>query len=134
LRFNFQAQRKEARATMLAATLQNAHELARAHPAGPVAYGGPNAFIRAADMLRHSPTDDFAGLLIQFALPVGARRSIDAACFLQEVGKDEVATLFITRAEALGKAQYYGTQKQWAVVAGLFDDLARMEAEITANL
>jgi hypothetical protein len=134
LRFNFQAQRKDTRAAMLDATLQNARKLSRAHPAGPVAYGGPGAFTRAAEMLRHSPTDDFVGLLIQFALPVGARRSIDAACFLQEVSRSEVAKLFITRAEILGKAQYYGTQQQWDIAAGLFDDLARMEAEITANL
>lgn len=134
LRFNFQAQRKDTRTAILDATLRNARELARAHPTGPIAYGGPGAFTRAADMLRRSPTDDFAGLLTQFALPVGARRSSDAACFLQEVDKSEVAKLFIIRAEALGKAQYFSTQQQWAIAAGLLDDLARTEAEIAANL
>lgn len=134
LRFNFQAQRKDTRAAILAAALENARELARAHPAGPVAYGGPDAFTRAADILRSSPTDDFVGLLTQFALPVGARRSSDAACFLQEAGKSEVAKLFITRAEAFGKAQYYAAQRQWDIAAGLFDDLARTETEIAGSL
>jgi hypothetical protein len=134
LRFNFQERQKVTRTARLDATLQNARELARAHPAGPVAFGGPNAFTRAADLLRRSSLEDFAGLLIQFALPVGARRSLDAACFLQEVGKQEAAQLFSLRAETLGKAQYYGAQGQWAVVAGMFDDLARTEAELSTCL
>jgi len=134
LRFNFQAKRSDARHTMLDATLHNAQELIRAHPAGPVAYGGPGAFTRVADILRRDPMDNFIGLLIHFALPVGARRCTDAACFLEEVGKVETANLFITKAETFGKAQYYGVQQKWDHVAGLFDDLAQIEAEIVAHL
>jgi len=134
LRFNFQAKRSDARHTMLDATLHNAQELIRAHPAGPVAYGGPSAFIRVADILRQDPMGNFIDLLIHFALPVGARRSSDAACFLEEVGETESANLFIARAETFGKAQYYGVQQKWDHVATLFDDLAQIEAEIAAHL
>ncbi|MBV6450432.1 MAG: hypothetical protein MHPDNHAH_01156 [Anaerolineales bacterium] len=134
LRFNFQPQRRDTREKMLDAALQNARELIHAHPAGPVAYGGPNAFTRVAELLRQNPSDDFTGMLVHFALSLGARRSADAACFLEEVGETEAASLFITRAETFGKAQYYGAQQKWDDVAGLFDDLAQMEAEIAARL
>ena len=134
LRFNFQQQRMETRDAMLDNTLQNARELIHAHPAGPVAYGGPNAFACAAEMLRQSSSDDFTGLLIHFALPLGARRSIDAACFLAEVGEAEAANLFIARAETFGRAQYYAVQGKWDDVAGLFKDLAQVEADIAACL
>lgn len=134
LRFNFQAKRSDVRHTMLDATLQNARELIHAHPAGPVAYGGPGAFTCVAEMLRQGPSDGFVDLLIHFALPVGARRSTDAACFLEEVGETEAANLFITKAETFGKAQYYGVQRKWDNVAGLFENLAQLEAEIAAHL
>ena len=134
LRFDFQAQRRDTRHAMLDATLQNARELIHAHPAGPVVYGGPGAFTRVSEMLRQDPMGNFIDLLIHFALPVGARRSTDAAYFLEEVGEAETANLFITRAETFGKAQYYGVQQKWDDVAGLFDDLAQIEAEIAAHL
>jgi len=134
MRFNFRAMRNDARQTMLDATLHDAQQLIRAHPAGPVAYGGPGAFTRVADILRRDPLENFTGLLINFALPVGARRCTDAASFLAEVGKVEAANLFITRAETFGKAQFYGVQQNWDQAAILFDDLAQIEAEIVAHL
>ncbi len=134
LRFNFQARRSNARSTMLDVTLKNARELIRAHPTGPVAYGGPDAFTMVADVLRLNPTNNLTDLLIQFALPVGARRCIDAAGFLEEVDKVDAANLFVSKAEAFGKAQYYGVQQKWDQFATLLDDLAQLEEEIAAYL
>ena len=134
LRFNFQAKQNNTRSTMLDATLNNARELIRAHPTGPVVYGGPAAFKMAADILRHDPMNDLTDLLLQFALPVGARRCIDAAGFLEEVGREDATNLFVSKAEAFGQAQYYGVQQKWDQFVTLFDDLAQMEADIAARL
>lgn len=134
LRFNFQPKRRDARHTILDATLHNARELIRAHPVGPVAYGGPGAFTHVAETLRQNPMNNFTDLLIHFALPVGARRCLDAAYFLEEVGEIEAMDLFITKAEIFGNAQYYGAQEKWDHVATLFDNLAQIEAKIAARL
>jgi hypothetical protein len=52
-------------------------------------------------------------------LPLGARRCTDAARFLEEVGKDDAAKLFINKAEVFGQAQYYVVQRQWDRTAAL---------------
>lgn len=134
LRFNFRGKQNNARRAMFDAALNNARELVRAHPTGPVVYGGPGAFTMVADLLRHDPLNDLTNLLVQFSLPVGARRSIDAARFLEEVGRADAANLFVSKAEAFGKAQYYGVQQKWDQVAVLFDDLSQLEADLAARL
>lgn len=134
LRFNFRAKQSNARSAMLEAALHHAQELIRAHPTGPVAYGGPRAFTMVADVLRHNPMNDFTDLLVQFSLPVGARRCIDAAGFLNEAGRVDAANLFVAKAEAFGKAQYYGVQQKWDQFAVLFDHLAQLEADLAAHL
>lgn len=134
MRFNFKPQHKYTRSAILDGTLRSARELIRDHSTGPVVYGGPNAFTRAAELLRQGATDEFANMLTYFVLPVGARRSIDAVSFLAEVGNMDAANLFIDRAEMLGKTQYYAVHKHWDVVAHSFDELARTETELASCL
>lgn len=134
LRFRFQARQHVERHALLEATLAAAQELVRTYPTGPVEYGGPDALIQVAELLRQSPHDAFIGLLTRFALPVGARRCTDAAWFLKEAGKAEAANLFIAKAESFGQAQYYGVQQQWEHIARCFDNLAQIEAKIISCL
>lgn len=134
LRFNFRAERRISADQILAETLKTAQEMVFSPPAGPVAYGGAAAFGRAASALRDRPHSAFAGLLTNFALPLGARRSIDAAGFLERVGRTEAARLMVYRAEAFGAAQYHAVTKDWLRTAELFDRLSGLEAEIAREI
>ena len=84
LRHSFREQHEVSRAQMLEATLEVAHHLQTDSPEGPIAYGGVAAFEQALALLEKSPTPAFAGLLTHFALPIGARRSLDAMQFMKE--------------------------------------------------
>ncbi|MCY3713572.1 MAG: hypothetical protein OXH02_09810 [Gemmatimonadetes bacterium] len=115
---------------MLKATLENARELIHAAPSGPVFFGGSQAFRMAAEVIRGGPPKAFAGLLVQFVLPIGARRCLDAADFMKSADQAETAEWLVKKAESFGLAQYYTTQEDWNRAKGLFEALAEIEDRI----
>jgi hypothetical protein len=130
LHYEFREQRSLSNEEMLWATLQSAQELIHATSTGPVMFGGPVAFKMAADVLQDHPSQAFTGLLTHFALPLGARRCLDAANFFRQVDKPELTRLMIDKAEAFGQAQYEASQENWGATAALFGRLAEVEATI----
>ena len=130
LRCDFRAQRSVSTEQMLAEILSTAREMIASAPAGPVSYGGPQAFTGAAEVLRGNPPDAFTGFLMHFALPLGARRCLDAASFFDRIGKPEAVHLMLGKAEAFGQAQYHAVQKDWKRTAELFDRLSSLEAQV----
>ncbi len=134
LRCDFRAARPVPEAAMLARTLETAREMAAGVPAGPVAFGGALAFDRAAAVLRGRPPEPFAGMLVYFGLPLGARRCGDAAGFFDRIGKIEAARRMVEKGEAYGEAQYHAVRKDWARTADVFDRLARIESQFATTL
>jgi hypothetical protein len=136
MRYAFRAERRVSREQIFEKTYQAAQMLHQADAglAGPVAYGGAHAFARVVELLRNQPSDSLAGFLSYFALPVGARRCTDAAHFLNMAGKTDSARLVVAKAQTFGQAQYHVVQRDWACAAGLVEQLARLEEEITASL
>ncbi len=130
LRCDFRAVRGVPEDQMLADTLATAREMVSAVPAGPVAYGGALAFSQAAEALRRDPPEPFTGLLVHFALPLGARRCVDAAGFLHRMGRTDAARLMADKAQAFGQAQYHAAQRDWARTAALFEVLAGLETQV----
>jgi hypothetical protein len=130
MRYEFREQRSLSNEEMLLATLQSAQELIHATSTVPVMYGGAVAFKMAADILQNHPSQAFAGLLTHFALPLGARRCLDAANFFTQVDKPDVARLMVEKAEAFGQAQYEASQGNWEATADLFSYLAEVETRI----
>jgi hypothetical protein len=134
LRSDFREERRLSREQMLQETLVNARELAQAAPAGPVAFGGAAAFTMAVETLQDGSPEAFAGFLVYFALPLGARRCLDAAGFLMEVGNATAARLMTDKAELYGQAQYCAVQHDWDRTAGLFDQLAALETSVAQSI
>jgi hypothetical protein len=130
LRYEFREQHSLSHDEMLWATLHSAQELIHATSTIPVMYGGAVAFKMAADVLQTHPSAAFTGLLTHFALPLGARRCLDAANFFRQVDKTEMARLMVEKAEAFGQAQYEASQGNWEATANLFNYLAEVETRI----
>lgn len=130
LRGDFREDRQVSTEDMVKTTLKSARELIHATPAGPVFFGGSKAFHLAARVIRGRPSQAFAGLLVHFVLPIGARRCHDAADFLKSAGQAEAAEWMVKKAESYGLAQYHATQEDWKRTEGLFEDLAEIEDRI----
>jgi len=96
-------------------------------------YGGAAAFSRAAEELHSDPSDAFAELLTHFALPLGARRCMDAAGFLALVGRSTAACLMEEKAEAFGEAQYHCVRQDWKRAAEVFQHLAKVEDKLRSS-
>lgn len=134
LRSGFEATREVAREQLLDTTLRNARELSQVYPTGPVAFGGPEAFVQVAGLLRSHPPQAFVDLLTGFSLPLGARRCIDAAGLLKMADRGESAELFIDKAKAYGAAQYFAVKGDWNHAAELIDGLSKIEERIGGSL
>ena len=106
MRFGFQAQRQVTRLKVIECTLETARGFARQEFNGPVVYGGRVAFERAATAILGDEMRELKNLLVNFALPVGARRSLAAAAFVAEAGASNPAESFRTRAKRFGRAQF----------------------------
>jgi len=130
LRGDFREDRHVSIDDMLKATLENARELIHAAPSGAVFFGGSKAFRLAAEVIRGGPPKDFAGLLVHFVLPIGARRCLDAADFMKSSDQAETAEWLVKKAESYGLAQYYATNEDWKSTEGLFEALAEIEDRI----
>lgn len=130
LRGEFREDRQVSTEEMLKVTLDNARDLIHAAPSGPIFFGGSRAFRMAAGVIRVRPPQAFAGMLVHFVLPIGARRCLDAADFMKSVGQAETAEWLVKKAESYGLAQYHATQEDWKSTEGLFEELAEVEDRI----
>ena len=134
MHYGFREERKVSRAEMVKATLEIAQELQADYPEEPFAYGGPSAFRQVLEVLEGTPSPEFAGFLAFFALPIGARRSLDAANFMKEAGEAELAQLYERRAKLFGNAQYYATTQQWSKLTDPFKSLAEVEGQLVEKI
>ncbi len=130
LRGDFREEQQVSTDDMLEDTLKNARELIHATPSGPIFFGGSTAFRLAAEVIRGEPSQAFAGMLVHFVLPIGARRCLDGADFMKSVGQTVAAEWMVKKAESYGLAQYYATQEDWKRTGGLFEELAEIEDSI----
>lgn len=134
LRHGFQEINHVSRDEMLRSTIELAQTFQRTVLNGPQVYAGSTAFEQALALLDPIPPKGFAGLLTYFALPVGARRSIDAMRFMGEGGQPVVAELYNQRAELFGSAQYYAATENWSEVTRIFKHLTNIEKDLANTL
>jgi hypothetical protein len=130
LRYGFHQQAEVSRQRLLERTLEVARDLQTKHPEGPVAYGGKQAFALAAEELRQAPEAEFTELLVNFTLPLGARRCLDGAAFLVEAGDSTAAGHLAEKAKHFGRAQYYAATQGWGEAADLLDELGEIEDQL----
>ena len=134
MRYRFQEQHKMLKKQMFETTLEIAKKLQTDSSKGPIAYGGAAAFEQALNLLEKVPSPAFASLLTHFALPIGAKRSIDAMHFTKEAGNAELASLFDTKANLFGSAQYYAVTEDWAKVTERFVELTEIEKQLAEQM
>jgi hypothetical protein len=98
-----------------------------------VVRGAAGLRLLAADLRGEVPRP-LPGHLTRFALPLGARRSLDGAAFLREAALPAAAACMEHRARLLGEAQWSAMRGDWPAVADLIERLAILDDELLAAL
>ncbi|MEM7347002.1 MAG: BtrH N-terminal domain-containing protein [Chloroflexota bacterium] len=130
LRTDFREVTRVARDRQVRRTLDAARMMQTDVCEGPVAYAGATAFKKVVALLEPSPPPALIGFLIHFALPLGARRCIDARQFMAEAGQSGLMTLYDDKAKLYGRAQYYAVAEKWEIVSEIFGALAELEDQL----
>jgi hypothetical protein len=95
--------------------------------------GAAGLRLLAADLRGEVPRT-LPGHLTRFALPLGARRSMDGASLLREAGLPAAAACLEHRARLLGEAQWSGMRADWPAVADRMERLAVLDDELLGAL
>ena len=101
------------------------------NPGGPRFFGGVAAFRHGAQALREN-AEDLAPMMTNFSLPMGARRCLDGAHFLQEGGLHEAAELNLQKAVHFGQCQQLAVDGNWPQVADTMDKLSELEEKLVS--
>jgi hypothetical protein len=133
-RSTFQQVERVNRQEMIARTLPVLHDNLTIDPEGPIIYGGPRVFSLLAKDLREKVPESLAGHLLHFALPLAARRTLDAASFMREAKCEDAAVILTQQAHLFGIAQYKGTHGQWARVAENMEQIGELEMKLVSIL
>jgi hypothetical protein len=134
LRSAFTPVEPHSRAETIARALPGVRRSLAADPGGPQRYGGPRALELTAELLRQAVPPRLAGHLTHFALPLAARRRLDAAAFLREAGNPRASTLLAQQARRFGAAQYPAARGRWGEVARALDDIVALERELLGSV
>lgn len=103
-------------------------------PPGPVVYGGEDALHRLAESLRGEIHPRLRGHLTWFALPLAARRAVDAARFLIEGGRQDLGTVLAEKAQLFGEANYHAVNGRWRKVGDIVERLSALEQRLVKEL
>jgi hypothetical protein len=134
LRSRFQQVEQVSRQEAVARTLPLVISNLLADPGGPVIYGSFQALALLVADLRGDVLQALAGHLVYFALPLAARRCLDASSFLREAGNVAAAGLLNRKARLFGEAQSLAVRHDWPRVAELVERLAGVERELVQVL
>ena len=130
LRSRFRQVEHVSREESIARTLPLARSNLIADPGGPVVFGGLRALAMVAEDLRGEVPEALAGHLVYFAMPLAARRCLDASAFVHEAGNDVAAWHLERKARRFGEAQSFAVRHQWASVVAIVEQLADIEREL----
>jgi len=122
------------RAEAIERALPGVRRSLRADPGGPERYGSLQALELTADLLRQAVPTRLAGHLTNFALPLAARRRLDAAACLGEAGHPRAGTLLAQAARLFGAAQYPAARGRWTAAADSLDEITGLEGELISVL
>src|SRR5579863_2342068 len=113
MRSHFLQVRYPSRQEIIQQALPSLRRNVQADPGGPVAYGGVQALQLLANDLRGDTIPPvISDSLVQFVLPLAARRNLDAAAFLREASLPDASALMERQASLIGQAQYLAVQQQ----------------------
>lgn len=133
-RSRFQQVERVSRQEAIARTLPLLQSNLVADPGGLEVHGSLQALALLAEELRGDVPQALAGHLVYFALPMAARRCLDASAFLREAGNNAAADHLDRKARLFGDAQSLAAHHQWADVAEIVERLADVERELIRTL
>lgn len=134
LRSNFHPVALVSRKEAISKTLRGLADVMTKNPNGPISYGGPEAVRRLSECLNKGAPESLREILTYFSLPLGARRRIDAARFLEEAGLGKIAIFFEEQSQLLGSSQWFATTGNWHEVSNLLEHFASREMSIIEAL
>lgn len=134
LRSAFARIESRSRAEAIQQALPGIRSSLAADPGGPERFGSLRAIELTAGMLRQAVSPRLSGHLTNFALPLAARRRLDAAGFLREAGNTKASTLLANEARLFGATQYPAAQGRWAEVGSALNEIVRLERELIASI
>jgi hypothetical protein len=118
------------RLALIQRTLPLLRETLTTDSGGPVAFGGPAALRWLAADLGESPFHPAMDFLTHFAIPLAARRRVDASRFLTEAGSAEAAALMDEQARWWGQAQTAAVRGDKVALAALVEHIAGNESQL----
>lgn len=118
------------RPAMIQRTLPLLRATLTTDPGGPVAFGGPAAVHQLIADLGDSPFQPALGFLTYFAIPLAARRRVDAARFLAEAGNTAAARLLDEQARWWGHAQTFAVRGDRPALAKVVEHIAAAESKL----
>lgn len=134
LRSAFSPVERRSRSQIIDRTLPAIRPSLIADPGGPDRFGGVRAIELTVELLQQPVSARLAGHLTSFALPLAARRRIDAAAFLREAGNPQAGELLARQAGVFGSAQYRSAMGEWLQVRSALSEIAALERQLIASL
>lgn len=134
LRSRFRQERSAGRREAISKTLPIVEENLNTEVSGPVVSGGEQGLRLLAEDLRGGPPERLRDHLIHFALPLAARRSLDASHFLREADRREAAADMQRQASLFGEAQYRAVGGRWPGVAGIVERISEAEGALARHI
>lgn len=95
-----------------------------------LALGGEQAVLAGAGELRSGAGRSLQEHLVYFALPLGARRLLDGAHFLDEAGEPDMAANLAGQARLIGATLHDAATGNWEAVAAVMTEVATAEAAL----
>lgn len=100
----------------------------------PESLGGAEGLETLARQAAAGPSDEVKGILMNFAVRLGARRRVDAAVTLVEVDEVEAADLLQEQARELGAAQFHVVTGDDRALSKCFTRLAQLHTELSVSM
>ncbi|MCL4878569.1 MAG: hypothetical protein KJ064_18055 [Anaerolineae bacterium] len=122
------------RQEMISRTLEAAKTNLKMNLSGPKFYNSIEALQHFAEDLHGGCGEKMRDMLVYFSLPLGARRSLDAAAFFLEAGFPEAATLLEHKAMLYGRAQQHAVDRCFNEIAEVVQNMAKNEEMLIAVL
>lgn len=134
LRSHFRQVETVSRQEMISRTLEAAKTNLKMNLSGPKFYNSIEALQHFAEDLHGGCGEKMRDMLVYFSLPLGARRSLDAAAFFLEAGFPEAATLLERKAMLYGRAQQHAVDRCFNEIAEVVQNMAKNEEMLIAVL
>ncbi len=134
MRSNFRQIESRSRQQIIESILPKIRQTMTATVDRPNVSVGAQAFEKLAECCQGQITEAKRMFLIHFALPLGARRCVDGAAFLERAGLKDAATCMNDKTKSYGEGVYYAVHQQWDRLTDTITHMAEIETKLIAAI